>query len=147
MEKPGTKMNGVLVDASVSAGWFLKDEVNEYSEWILDQMQSEEPVYVPSAWLLEITNLLFNAQRRRRIDRKYRDEALAQIPRLSLTMLAAPTIADLATLSHYSDKHQLTAYDAEYLRLAVERKYILATLDGNLLAAAKREKVQVVGPA
>ena len=139
-------MKGILVDASVSASWFLKDEENEYSEWILSQMQSERDVFVPSVWLLEITNLLFNAQRRRRIDRKFRDEALSQIPRLSLTMLPAPTAADLAALCLYSDKHQLTAYDAEYLRLAVERGYLLASLDGNLLAAAKREKIQVVVP-
>jgi predicted nucleic acid-binding protein len=139
-------MKGILVDASASASWFLKDEENEHSEWVLDQMQAERHVFVPSVWLLEITNLLFNAQRRRRIDRKFRDEALAQIPRLSLTMLAPPTVADLAALCHYSDKHQLTAYDAEYLRLAVERGYLLATLDGNLLAAARREKVEVVGP-
>jgi len=137
-------MKGILVDASVSASWFLKDEENEYSEWILDQMQSERHVFVPSVWLLEITNLLFNAQRRRRIDRAFRDHALGQIPRLSLTMLAAPTMADLAALRHYSDKHQLTAYDAEYLRVAKEQKLMLATLDGNLLAAAQREKVHVV---
>jgi predicted nucleic acid-binding protein len=140
-------MKGILVDASVSASWFLKDEENAYSEWILSEMQSERQVFVPSVWLLEITNLLFNAQRRRCIDRKFRDAALAQIPRLSLTVLPAPTMADLAVLGHYSDKYQLTAYDAEYLRLAVERGYLLASLDGNLLAAAKREKVQVAEPA
>jgi predicted nucleic acid-binding protein len=38
------------------------------------------------------------------------------------------------------------AYDAEYLRVAKEQKLMLATLDGNLMAAAKREKVQVVVP-
>ena len=139
-------MKGILVDASVSASWFLKDEENEYSEWVLRQMQSERHVFVPNVWLLEITSLLFNAQRRRRIDRKFRDEALAQIPRLSLTMLPGPTVADWAALCLYSDKYQLTACDAEYLRLAVERGYLLASLDGNLLAAAKREKVQVVEP-
>ena len=140
-------MKGFLVDASVSASWFLKDEKNAYSEWILSEMQSERPVFVPSVWLLEITNLLFNAQRRRRIDRKFRDAALAQIPRLSLTVLPAPTMADFAVLGLYSDRHKLTAYDAEYFRLAVERGYLLASLDGNLLAAAKREKVQMAAPA
>lgn len=139
-------MKGILVDASVSASWFLKDEKNDYSEWVLSQMHSEKNIFVPSVWLLEITNLLFNAQRRRRIDRNFREAALMQIPRLSLTILPAPTAADLPTLCLYSDKHQLTAYDAEYLRLAVEGGYLLASLDGNLIAAAKRERVQVVAP-
>ena len=42
-----------------------------------------------------------------------------------------------------AEKHQLTAYDAEYLRVAKELQLPLATQDGNLVAAARREKVIV----
>ena len=139
-------MKGIVVDASVAVSWLLYDELNETAQWVLDQMQAGVPVSVPSLWLLEITNGLFKAERQKRIDRKHRDSSLDRIERLPLMILAAPTLADLKILRHYAEKHQLTAYDAEYLRLAVERGYLLASLDGNLLAAAKREKVQVVGP-
>jgi predicted nucleic acid-binding protein len=136
-------MKGILVDASIAASWLLNDELNETAEWVLDQVQAGAPISVPTLWLLEITNVLFNAERRKRIDRHHRDRALERVERLPLTILAAPSLADLKTLSHYAEKHQLTAYDAEYLRVAKEQKLILATLDGNLLAAAKREKVPV----
>jgi predicted nucleic acid-binding protein len=139
-------MKGIVVDASVAASWLLNDEWNETAEWVLDQMQAGVIVSVPSLWLLEITNGLFKAERRKRIDWKHRDAALEWIEKLSVTILAAPTQADLKTLRLYAEKHQLTAYDAEYLRVAKEYKLMLASLDGNLLTAAKREKVQVVAP-
>jgi predicted nucleic acid-binding protein len=139
-------MKGIVIDASVAASWLLNDEFNETAEWVLDQMQAGAPVSVPSLWLLEIANVLFKAERRKRIDRKHRDAALEWIETLSLTILAAPTQADLKMVRLYAEKHQLTACDAEYLRVAKEQKFILASLDGNLLAAANREKVQVVAP-
>jgi predicted nucleic acid-binding protein len=138
-------VKGILVDASFSASWFLEDEWHESSAKVLDEMQSGKPVFVPNLWLLEITNLLFMAQRRRRIDRKYRDEAFARISRLSLNIFPSPTLADLTTLRHFSEKYQLSAYDAEYLRVATEQGFILASFDRQLAAAARREKVQVIG--
>jgi predicted nucleic acid-binding protein len=139
-------MKGIIVDASVAASWLLSEEWNETAEWVLDHMQAGVTVSVPSLWLLEITNGLFKAERRKRIDRKHRDTALERIEGLPLKILAAPTLSDLKTLRLYAEKHQLTAYDAEYLRVAKEQKFVLATLDGNLAAAAKREKVAVAGP-
>ncbi len=139
-------MKGMVVDASIAANWLLSDEWNETAEWVLQQMQSGVPAFVPSLWLLEITNVLFNAERRKRIDRRHRDAALERVERLPVSILAAPVRADLKSLRLYAEKHQLTAYDAEYLRVAKEQKLTLASLDGNLLAAARREKVPVMGP-
>ncbi len=136
-------MKGIVVDASISASWLLADEKSESAEWVLVQMQAGVPVSVPTLWVLEIANLLFNAERRKRIDKKHREAAFERIERLPLTILAAPTLADFKTLQHYAEKHQLTAYDAECLRVAKEQKLVLATLDENLLTAAKREKIQV----
>ena len=138
-------MKGLLLDASIAANWFLNEEVSPVAQRALEEMRAGVPVFVPTLWMLEIANVLFSAERRKRIDRKHHDAALERIERLPLTILAAPTFADLKALRHYAEKHQLTAYDAEYLRLAKEQKLILASLDGNLLAAAKREKVPIAG--
>jgi len=137
-------MRGMVLDASIAVNWLLEDEYNEIAEQALNQVQAGVPVFVPTLWLLEITSALFNAERRRRIDRIHRDTALDRIERLPLTILAPPLLSDLKKLRHYVEKHQLTAYDAEYLRVAKEHNLVLATSDGNLLAAAKREKVQIV---
>jgi predicted nucleic acid-binding protein len=39
----------------------------------------------------------------------------------------------------------LTAYNAAYLELALRKHYPLATLDKNLIAAARKEGIQVLG--
>lgn len=137
-------MNGIVVDASVAANWLLNDELNDVAGRVLEQMQEGKPVVVPSLWLLEITNVLFTVERRKRIDKKHRDAALDRIERLPVTIFSAPTAGDLKSLRALAEKHQLTAYDAEYLRVAKELKLPLASLDKNLIAAALREKIRVV---
>ena len=42
--------------------------------------------------------------------------------------------------------HNLSAYDAAYLALAINRNVSLATLDRKLAAAARKEGVTVLGP-
>ena len=43
-------------------------------------------------------------------------------------------------------KHGLTTYDAAYLALALDEGLPLATLDKELAAAARAEKVPILGP-
>ena len=112
-------------------------------------MQAGVTVSVPSLWLLEIANGLFKAERRNYIDCKSIAIWLSSRSGCFISSIDScrfPTQADLKILRLYAEKHQLSAYDAEYLRVAKEQKLILASLDGNLLAAAMREKVQVVPP-
>jgi predicted nucleic acid-binding protein len=45
-----------------------------------------------------------------------------------------------------SANHGLSAYDAAYLALALNRSAPLATLDRKLAAAARKEGVTVLGP-
>ena len=137
-------MKGMVIDASVAASWFLADEVSDYAAGALTKMQQGEPVFVPSLWPLEMVSVLFNAERRKRIDKAHRDSALESIARLPITIYAGPTLADLKTLQGYAEKHQLTAYDAEYLRVAKDLKLPLATQDANLMTAANNEKVPIL---
>jgi predicted nucleic acid-binding protein len=139
-------VKGLVLDASVAANWLLDEEINPVAQRALDEMQAGTPIFVPTLWLLEIVNVLFSAERRKRIDRKHRDGALDRIAQLPLAILAPPGLSDLMLLRHYAEKHQLTSYDAEYLRVAKSQNLSLATLDGNLLSGAKLEKVTVISP-
>src|SRR5260221_8628156 len=112
-------MNGILLDASVAASWLLTDELSAYAERVLDEMQRGKPVFVPSLWPLEITNVLFNAERRKRIDAKHRDAAVERVERLPISIVAGPTLADLKTIRLLAAKHQLTAYEPENFRVAM----------------------------
>lgn len=138
-------MNGIVVDASVAAGWLLGDEASGLAKRVFARMEAGARILVPAVWVLEIANVMFKAERQRRINKLTRDAALDRLERLPVTVVAAAGIADLRTLRDLAEKHQLSAYDAEYLRVSMEMKLPLATLDGNLIAAARKEKVQLVG--
>ena len=125
-------MPGFVVDASVSAAWFLPDEATPYTEAALQATATTE-VWVPALSLLETDNRLLRAQRRSRIGDAKRRELVAAAGALRLSVDREPvSIVELdAIAAHF----RLSAYDAAYLELALRRALPLATLDGALLAA------------
>lgn len=129
---------GLVVDASVSAAWFLPDEATPFSEAALSATATGD-VWVPSLWLLEIGNLLLNAQRRKRISAAKRLELVASAEGLRLRVDREPV--PLHRIDALADRHRLSTYDAAYLELAVRRKLPLATLDAALLAAMPSEGI------
>ena len=137
-------MKGLVIDASIAGNWLLDEQAHPVAQRARDLMLKGTPACVPSLWILEIANVVFVAERRRRISPRLRADALARIGQLPVTIHDPPGIFELTALSQYAERHQLTSYDAEYLRVAKVQGYSLATLDGNLLAAARREKVAVL---
>ena len=123
---------GLVVDASVSAAWFLPDEATPFTEAVL-QATAQRPVWVPALWLLETGNLLLSAQRRRRIGDAKRRELVARAQALRLNVDREPVT--MLVLDDLAAQHALSAYDAAYLELALRRKLPLATLDAALLKA------------
>ena len=109
-----------VIDASLAAIWFLPDEADPATAALGEEAARDPPV-VPSLFLHEMRSLLITAARRGR--------ATAAKSRIWLAF-----------------KHGLTTYDATYLALALEEGLPLATLDKELAAAARAEKVPILGP-
>lgn len=127
-------MSGLVVDASVSAAWFLPDEATEYTEAVLQATATGE-VWVPALWLLEIANLLLGAQRRRRIDDAKRRELAGSAAALRVIVDREPV--SISSIDALASQHRLSAYDAAYLELATRRRLRLATLDHAMQRAMK----------
>jgi predicted nucleic acid-binding protein len=126
-----------VVDASVSAAWFLPDEATPYTEAAL-QATAEVDVWVPALWPLEIGNLLLSAQRRKRItDLKRRELAAAAA---ALRIRVDREAVSMVELDDLAATHALTTYDAAYLELSLRRRLPLATLD-----AALRKAINKIG--
>lgn len=122
--------SGLVVDASVSAAWFLPDEATPYTEAAL-QATAERAVHVPMLWLLEMGNLLLSAQRRRRINDAKRRELVTRAQALRLQVDREPVL--MTTLDALAARHALSVYDAAYLELALRLRLPLATLDVAML--------------
>ncbi len=131
-----------VVDASVALSWCFEDEGESYAVSVLDELGSSEAV-TASLWPVEVTNGLLTAERRGRL-------VLADARRFARLLLALPIVVDPVSRSisfeatyALARRHKLTSYDAAYLELAVRLGVPIATLNGPLRVAAKREGVAV----
>ena len=132
-----------VVDCSVTLAWFLADERTSFTDSVLRATEEIEH-WVPAIWTLEFANGLLMAQRRKRIEREARVEALERVLRLGLHV--DPTTSDMKSVSALAERRDLTTYDAAYLELAARRGFGLITLDAALAAAAGAEGVAVQAP-
>jgi predicted nucleic acid-binding protein len=100
-------------------------------------------IVVPAVWFLEMANVLLVLQRRKRITREHRHDALKMLSALNPTVDEESSKAAFHTTSELAEKHGLTIYDATYVELAMRRKLHLASRDTALRNAAKRCGVKV----
>ena len=125
---------GWVIDSSVTMLWFFPDEATLFTERLLDAL-GEQDLWAPALWVLECTNVLQSAQRRRRIDARRRAQIAAELGQLPVRL--DPATPDFVTLDRLAALHGLSAYDAAYLELALRRSLVLVSLDERLLAAAR----------
>ena len=140
--KPPKK--GLVIDSSVAIAWCFLDEQNDYSQSVLDALSSEQAI-VPDLWHLEVANTLLVGERRKRSTQANTVTWLGFLASL-------PIVADEETTTHaFGDtlslarEHNLSAYDAAYLELAMRRGLPLATLDDRLKTAARTVGVHLYG--
>jgi predicted nucleic acid-binding protein len=129
-----------VVDASVTAAWFLPDEATPYTEAAL-QATAEVDVWVPALWSLEVGNLFLSAQRRRRINDAKRRELV--IAAAGLRLRVDREAVSMIELDELASALSLSAYDAAYLELALRRKLYMATLDQALRKAMGKAGVEL----
>jgi predicted nucleic acid-binding protein len=134
----------LALDSSMTLAWYFEDERTEERTAVLHRV-TEEGAIVPAHWRLEVLNGLQAAVRRRRIDLAYRDSSLVDLESLPITIDSGTNRAAWAATLQLSDRFGLTAYDAAYLELALRRQLPLATLDSDLIRAARAENVPLVG--
>jgi hypothetical protein len=132
----------LVLDASTTLAWYFDDETTPETDAVLEQVARAGAV-VPSLWRLEVANAFQMALRRKRITRSYRDEVLAQLRDMPISIdLETDAQAWTATLS-LSERFSLTLYDATYLELAHRQNLPLATRDQELRSAANSLEIKL----
>ncbi len=131
-----------VLDCSVAMSWVFPDEATEATDQLRESLV-EGRAFVPTLWPIEVANVLLVATRRQRIDR-------TEWPRIARNLEALPLVIDPGSTSRIwgevldvAHTHQLSAYDAMYLELAIRMQLPLATLDRALAAAGRAAGVDV----
>jgi predicted nucleic acid-binding protein len=134
----------LVIDSSVTLAWIYPEEATQNILQVFHRV-TENGAWVPSLWWLEVANVLEMGVRRGRHDAAFRDASLSDLALL-------PIQGDPDTQAHawgatlrLAERHRLTLYDAPYLELALRRGLPLASLDGDLRAAATTEGIHLLG--
>jgi predicted nucleic acid-binding protein len=129
-----------VLDASVTAAWAFAEESSPVAARTLAMLGSDQAV-VPPLWWFEIRNVMLVNERRGRVN----EEGTAFfLRRLSMLPIAVEPLSESSEVLRLARLHALTVYDAAYLELALRTASPLATLDGDLIRAARSEGVAVI---
>lgn len=134
--KPAAPASRFVLDSSVVFAWFFADESNDYADAVATSL-IKSAALVPALWALEVANTLLVGERRGRSTASQASAFLARLASLPITLEDQTVTAAWSGAMAIARDHQLSAYDAAYLELALREGLPLATLDTKLQAAAK----------
>ena len=124
-------MSRFVLDCSVTMAWCFEDETDPRSLPVLAALAVQEAI-VPGHWSLEVANVLAVAERKKRIAATRIAMFIDILDRLPIVVddqTAKKAFGDVLAIAR---AHQVTAYDAAYLELALRTGCPLASLDARL---------------
>jgi len=137
-------MAACVADARVTLAWVF-DEGGRGTA--LDRQIGELDLVAPWLWRLEVVNAVLVRERRRELSEAKGSRLLAALESLEIDIVGEPVPRNLVSLAQTARPHQLTAYHAVYLDLAVSLGLPLLCDDGSLRSAAERVGVPLIESA
>jgi predicted nucleic acid-binding protein len=124
----------IVVDASLTTAWLL----NEPAPATLNiyDVLSDSRVVVPPHWPIEVSNALRTSLRLGRLGPIEFHDILSKLDLLQIEVEPSFHVDEIVPLAQFAFDHELTAYDAAYVQLALGRRFALAKLDNAMRRAA-----------
>ena len=137
----------IVLDASMALAWLIQRA--DRAEAALAQRAFDEVrasgARVPGLWYAEIANTLLVFERAKRFTEQDSALYLSGIALLAIERDELPPASLQGRVIDLGRLHNLSAYDATYLELAMRRGTVLATFDRKLAKAARAAGVRVFG--
>ena len=134
--------NGIVIDASVALAWCFPDEASDYADGVLVALEGRTAM-VPTIWPVEIANALLVGERRKRIRQPEVRRFVELLKGLSILEDGQPFADTVSNILPLAREHDLSAYDAAYLDVAVRHGAPLATLDKALQKAGRAAGLKI----
>lgn len=112
-----------------------------YALKVLDALKHTSAT-VPGLWALEAANVVAKAEAKGLVTEARTQVFVAALMRINITTDAATANHALSDTLNLARRYKLSAYDAAYLELALRRGLPLATLDGDLVKAARKAGIK-----
>lgn len=137
-------MAAYVLDSSVALAWILPRQQTARTKALLDQA-TEYGVQTTGLWPIETANVLLVYERREKLTAAERAAAIGFFGGLPIDIDDQTHARAWAATYDLALAHKLTVYDAGYLELALRAGLPLATLDSDLVHAATKLGVPVLG--
>lgn len=126
-----------VLDCSITMAWCFADESTDFTDSILESLNSKTAV-VPTIWPLEVANVLLMAKKKNRITGIVSTSFIDALSTLPIVIDPSTTSRAMHSIFSLAGELDLTIYDATYLELAIREKVPLLTSDQALIKAAKK---------
>jgi predicted nucleic acid-binding protein len=133
-----------VLDNSVTMRWFFGDGKPQeltYAGKVLDAMKQENAL-VPATWGLEVANVIARAEAKGLVTEARSGAFLEMLEGVGIDVDSATFTHAMSDTLQLARRYKLSSYDASYLELALRKGMPLATLDEDLLKAAKKAGVK-----
>jgi predicted nucleic acid-binding protein len=134
-------MERLVVDASATLALAFEEGDVESLRIVFDSYA----LAAPWIWRLEVVNAVLVRERRKRGLAASSSQILSILEDFDVEIVGEPERRQLSAIADLARPHQLTAYDAAYLEVAMNMGLKLCTLDSNLRQAARAVGVELVG--
>jgi predicted nucleic acid-binding protein len=131
-----------VLDCSVAINWCVEDENNIYAEAVYEIIIRQNQALVPAFFWLEISNVLWVAEKRNRNTREKTDQVIKLLQNLPILIDAKPITESINHTLNVARQYNLAAY----LELAIREGLLLATTDDKLANAAKQLGIFIKDP-
>jgi len=138
-------MTDFVLDNSVAMRWLLESNKQDDQTYAMEVLKSFSDIdaLVPDLWHLEATNVLLGAEKRDEITLGDIEGFISQLENLPIHIDPLTSQQAFNRTLALARAYNLSSYDAAYLELAIRECIPLATLDKNLIKAAKKANVRL----
>ncbi|MBI3794499.1 MAG: type II toxin-antitoxin system VapC family toxin [Nitrospinae bacterium] len=126
----------LVLDNSVVMSWCFEDAKTGYTSEVLKRLETGEAL-TPAIWPLEVGNVLLVAERKKRISKASSIKFLSLLGSLPIRVEQESPERMTGEIMSLAREQALSTYDASYLDLAMRLGLPIATLDEELIKAAK----------
>lgn len=137
-------MSRFVLDASIVLTWCFPDEDAATAQRVANLFSQGNTAVVPSFWPHEVLNALLVGEKRKRISKELVRSFLNDLAALPIALEQSSQRLVFDRIQRLSREHNLTAYDAAYLDLALNTELPIATLDEELIKACNKSRVPLI---
>lgn len=136
-----------VLDNSIAMRWCFETEAHPYADGVLRMIAAGTTAFVPVLWFYEASAVIARAQIKGSLAATTAEEILVELQSLRIVADEESGARAFTDVHRLAVAYRLTSYDAAYLELAMRRNLPLASLDADLVRAARSAGLQLVEEA